>query len=66
MAQNNSSCYAITGKDNNNFFWADIKLVDMATGKIIKTVFETNKTSFKISNAANNTLAEQRDRKSVV
>lgn len=60
MAQNNSSCYAITGKDNNNFFWADIKLVDMATGKIIKTVFETNKTSFKISNAANNTLAEQR------
>lgn len=39
--------YAITGKENNSFYWADIKQVDLATGKVIKTLFEANTTPFK-------------------
>lgn len=60
MAQNNSRCYAITGRENNNFFWADIKQVDISTGKIIKTIFETDKTPFKIRSTDNNSSALQR------
>jgi hypothetical protein len=59
-AQNNTRCYAITGRENNNFFWADIQQVDMTNGKIIKTVFETNKTPFKLRNGGNNTSEVQR------
>ena len=48
MAQNAGRSYAITGKENNNFFWADIKQVDIATGKVVKTLFEANKTPFNL------------------
>ncbi len=56
MAQNAGRSYAITGKENNNFFWADIKQVDIATGKVVKTLFEANKTPFKL--ASEDKLAE--------
>jgi hypothetical protein len=46
-AQLASKTYAITGKANNNFFWADIKQVDISTGKVSQTLFEANKTPFK-------------------
>ena len=49
QAQNTSKSYAITGKENNNFFWADIKEVDISTGKVVKTLFEANKTAFKLT-----------------
>lgn len=45
--------YAITGKSNNNFLWADIKQIDIATGKIVKTLFESDKTAFKITSLDN-------------
>lgn len=45
--------YAITGKSNNNFLWADIKQIDMATGKVVKTLFESDKTPFKITSLDN-------------
>lgn len=47
-AQYASKTYAITGKANNKFFWADIKQVDIATGKVSKTLFESDKTAFKM------------------
>jgi hypothetical protein len=53
-AQHNSRSYAITGKENNNFFWTDIKEVDIATGKVIKTLFEADKTPFKMTNSDDN------------
>lgn len=46
-AQQNSRTYAITGKQGNNFYWADIKQVDIASGKVVKTLFESDKTAFK-------------------
>lgn len=49
-AQHAAKTYAITGKANNNFFWADIKQVDIRTGKVNKTLFEAEKTPFKITN----------------
>ncbi len=49
-AQDASRTYAITGKANNNFFWADIKQVDISNGKVNKTVFEADKTAFKFNN----------------
>ncbi len=47
QAQRSSKVYAITGKSNNNFFWADIKQVDITSGKVVKTLFEADKTAFK-------------------
>jgi hypothetical protein len=47
QAQKADKAYAITGKNNNNFLWADIKQIDIATGKIVKTLFESDKTKFK-------------------
>src|SRR4051812_14723339 len=48
-AQIASKTYAITGKADNNFFWADIKQVDISNGKINKTLFEAQKTPFKLT-----------------
>ncbi|MEO6550358.1 MAG: T9SS type A sorting domain-containing protein [Ferruginibacter sp.] len=52
-AQLASKTYAITGKADNNFFWADIKQVDLTTGKINRTLFEANKTPFKMTESGN-------------
>lgn len=49
IGQGSSKTYAITGKPTNNFFWADIKQVDIRTGKVNKTLFEAEKTAYKIS-----------------
>lgn len=50
FAQVPKKTYAITGKQNNTFLWADIKQVDVASGKVVKTLFESDKTVFKSSN----------------
>ena len=59
VAQKSTNTYAITGKTNNNFLWADIKQIDIATGKVIKTLFESDKTAFKIT-SLDNKVAEQK------
>lgn len=46
QAQKTTKAYAITGKNNNNFFWADIQQIDITTGKIVKTLFDSEKTKF--------------------
>ncbi len=56
-AQFASKTFAITGKVNNAFFWADIKQVDIASGKVSKTLFESDKTPFKTTNADKGTMA---------
>ncbi len=45
--------YAITGKADNHFLWADIRQVDVATGKVVKTLFESDKTAFKMQSLDN-------------
>lgn len=39
--------YAITGTNNNLTYWADIKQVDLTTGKVLKTIYQANSTAFK-------------------
>lgn len=52
-AAQNARTYAITGKSNNNFLWADIKQIDIATGKVVKTLFESDKTPFNVKSLDN-------------
>lgn len=47
-AQQSGKTYIITGKPSNKFIWADIKEVDIATGKITASVFESEKSTYKI------------------
>ena len=47
QAQKENRAYAITGQVNNKFAWTDIKQIDIATGKAVKTLFESDKTIFK-------------------
>ncbi|HEY5406114.1 MAG TPA: T9SS type A sorting domain-containing protein [Ginsengibacter sp.] len=50
-AQQNNVAYAITGQDNANFNWSDIRVIDMATGNTNSTVFENGKTKFSFVDA---------------
>ncbi len=45
-AQDARKAYAVTGKKDNPFQWVDIKQVDIATGKIDRTLFESGSTTF--------------------
>ncbi|MEP7144873.1 MAG: T9SS type A sorting domain-containing protein [Ferruginibacter sp.] len=58
-AQSASKTYAITGKANNNFLWADIKQVDITSGKVNKTLFESDKTAFKMTNLDKTVVASK-------
>ncbi len=40
--------YAITGTTNNPTYWADIKQIDIATGKIVKTIYQANNNIYKL------------------
>ncbi len=42
-AQYANKTFAITGKQNNPFFWADIKQINIRNGRIVKALFETDK-----------------------
>ena len=59
VAQNASRTYAITGKANNNFFWADIKQVDISNGKVNKVLYEADKTAFKSDNLDKSSTASR-------
>lgn len=47
-----SKTYAITSPGAGNFFWSDIRQVDLSTGQVVKTIFETDKTKFQSFDAA--------------
>ena len=47
--------YAITGDGNGDYRWMNIRQVDISSGKIIKEVYQSNKTSFIMLDAATKT-----------
>jgi Secretion system C-terminal sorting domain len=49
VAQDANRAYVVAGKANNKFFWSDIKEVDLATGKTVKSLFENGVTPFASS-----------------
>jgi hypothetical protein len=42
-----SKTYAITSESANNYYWGNIREIDLATGKVLNTIFESDKTPFK-------------------
>ena len=60
FAQKTSNkAFAITGDGNNDYLWMNIRQVDLGTGKVDKTIFEKNKTSFTITDATNKSVVDQ-------
>lgn len=47
--QAGNKAFAITGKAANRFVWTDIKQIDISSGKLIKSLYESDKTVFKTS-----------------
>ena len=65
-AQNAGNAYAITGSNNNKFLWNNIKQVDLATGTVVKTLFEADATAFKMSYADGSKFLNTQDAKPTV
>jgi hypothetical protein len=65
-AQNAGNAYAITGSNSNKFLWNNIKQVDLATGTVVKTLFEADATAFKMSYADGSKFLNTQDAKPTV
>lgn len=46
-----SKTFAITSPGQGNFFWSDIRQIDLSSGQVMKTIFETDKTGFQAYDA---------------
>jgi hypothetical protein len=46
FAQKTNKAYAITGQSAGNFNWSDIREIDLSTGKLSNTIFESGKSKF--------------------
>ena len=51
-AQDAAKTFAITGNGNGDFQWMNIRQVDITSGKLVKDVYQNNKTSFVLMDAA--------------
>jgi hypothetical protein len=49
IAQKGNKAYAITGQSSGNLNWTDIREIDLSTGKMSNTIFETGKTKFTLT-----------------
>jgi hypothetical protein len=66
-AQNSSKAYAVTGSTANKYFWANIKQVDLTTGKVEKTLFDVEANSaFKMNYPAGKAALNAQDAKPTV
>jgi hypothetical protein len=67
-AQHAGNTFAITGDGNHDFMWMNILQVDLASGKIVKDVYQREKTSFVMMDADSKTrsLAGQRPTETMV
>ena len=50
FAQSSNRAYAITGDGINNFFWMNIRAIDINKGTIDETVFDRQSTSYTVQN----------------
>lgn len=67
-AQDAQRTFAITGDGNHDFMWMNIRQVDITSGKIVKDVYQREKTAFVMMDADTKTqsLAGQRPTESLV
>lgn len=54
FSQTSNVAYAITGQENGNFNWTDIRTFDMSSGAVHSTLFENGKTKFSFIDAETN------------
>lgn len=47
-----NKAYAITGQKTANFNWVDIREIDLATGNLTKTIYESGKTPFSLTSSS--------------
>ena len=57
-AQSNRA-YAITGNGNNDFTWMNIREVDLGSGQVTKTIFQSNKSNFILTDIVTKKSIEQ-------
>jgi hypothetical protein len=62
LTAQSSKTYAITSQGANDYYWANIREVNLITGKVTKTLFESDKTNFEsfdaVSKASINSTAK--------
>lgn len=58
-AQDANRTYAITGNGANDFMWMNIRQVDITTGKIVKDIYQYNKTASVMTDAVTKKPATQ-------
>lgn len=51
MAQDAGKTYAVTGDGNGDFMWMNIRQIDISTGKVVRDVYQKNKTAFVMLDA---------------
>src|ERR1039457_345818 len=54
FSQDNNLGFAVTGQSLSNLKWTDIRVIDMTTGNINATIFESGKTKFSFLDAFTN------------
>jgi Secretion system C-terminal sorting domain len=59
VAQNANKAIAITGDGHQDFIWMNIRQVDLGTGKVLKTIFERNKSNFILTDVKAKTVNTQ-------
>ena len=51
MAQDANKTFAITGDGNHDFMWMNIRQIDISSGKIVKDIYQRDKTAFLMMDA---------------
>ena len=51
MAQDAGKTYAITGNGNGDYMWMNIRQIDITSGKVIRDIYQKDKTPFVILDA---------------
>lgn len=53
--------FAITGDGNNDYFWMNIREVDLASGQVTKTLFQRSKSNFMLTDVISKKSFNQAD-----
>jgi len=61
--KNQNKAFAITGSGKGSVEWANIEMIDLNTGEVIRSVFDNRQSSFTVFNARNGQAIPVRDQK---
>ena len=50
-AQKQTTAFAITSSEKGNFNWTDVKQIDLTTGTVTRSIFDSKQTNFTVYNA---------------